>query len=176
MNEKPVSGTPDPETPDPETPDRDAIASIAALIRSGYGDRIRVLREPARSAAEAARQLGCPVGAIANSIVFEAGSRPLLVLVSGAHRADTRVLRSHAGGVSVKRASAAFVLASTGQEPGSVAPVGHPRAITTLIDSDLRNFDAIWAGAGTESSLFFATLAELIALTGGTVVDVAAGR
>ena len=168
MSEKPVSGT-----PDPETPDRDVIASIAALTRSGYGDRIRVLREPARSAAEAARQLGCPVGAIANSIVFEAGGRPLLVLVSGAHRADTRVLRSHAGGVSVKRAAAAFVLASTGQEPGSVAPVGHPRAVTTLIDSDLGNFETIWAGAGTESSLFFATLPELVALTGGTVVDVA---
>lgn len=146
--------------------------SIAELRKAGFGDRIRVLREPARSATEAARQLECPVGAIANSIVFEAGGHPLLVLVSGAHRADTQLLRTYVGGVNVKRASAGFVLASTGQEAGCVAPVGHPGAIATLIDKDLGDFDRIWAGAGTESSLFFATLPELIALTNGKVVAV----
>jgi len=160
------------ENVDHETLDPDGTKSTAELTRLGYGDRIRVLREPARSAKEAARQLECPVGAIANSIVFEAGGRPLLVLVSGGHRADTRILRTHVGGVNIKRASAEFVLASTGQEAGCVAPIGHPRAITTLIDADLGNFDKVWAGAGTESSLFFATLPELIALTNGRVVEV----
>ena len=41
------------------------------------------------TAATAAAQLGCDVGAIANSLVFDADGAPLLVLTSGAHRVNT---------------------------------------------------------------------------------------
>ena len=37
----------------------------------------------------AAEALGCEVGAIANSLLFDAGGAPVLILTSGAHRVDT---------------------------------------------------------------------------------------
>lgn len=47
------------------------------------------LPEPAPTATAAAAQLGCDIGAIANSLVFDADGAAVLVLTSGAHRVDT---------------------------------------------------------------------------------------
>ena len=47
------------------------------------------LEASTRTAADAVAALGCPVGAIANSLVFLADDQPVLVLTSGAHRVDT---------------------------------------------------------------------------------------
>ena len=41
------------------------------------------------TAALAAEALGCEVGAIANSLLFDADGAPVLILTSGAHRVDT---------------------------------------------------------------------------------------
>ena len=41
------------------------------------------------TAALAAEALGCEVGAIANSLLFDADGSPVLVLTSGSHRVDT---------------------------------------------------------------------------------------
>ncbi|GAB3876563.1 hypothetical protein GCM10029964_023740 [Kibdelosporangium lantanae] len=68
-----------------------AIAKFtAALLEAGMDQeaaRIRLLDDAVRTAAAAADALGVPVGAIANSLVFQAtyGDRvePLLVLTSG---------------------------------------------------------------------------------------------
>jgi prolyl-tRNA editing enzyme YbaK/EbsC (Cys-tRNA(Pro) deacylase) len=53
---------------------------------------VRQLPVSARTAAEAAQALGCEVGAIANSLIFMADEKPLLVMTSGA----THRRRSHA--------------------------------------------------------------------------------
>lgn len=44
--------------------------------------------ESARTSAEAAAALGCPLGAIAKSLVFIAHGEPILVLASGVHQID----------------------------------------------------------------------------------------
>jgi prolyl-tRNA editing enzyme YbaK/EbsC (Cys-tRNA(Pro) deacylase) len=61
-----------------------AAASVAAAAD------VRQLPVAARTAAEAAQALGCEVGAIANSLIFIADERPLLVMTSGARRSATR--------------------------------------------------------------------------------------
>ncbi|HEY2592337.1 MAG TPA: YbaK/EbsC family protein, partial [Chloroflexota bacterium] len=68
---------------------RNAQHVASALRTLGVPGQVRELAEPAPSAATAAAQLGCDVGAIANSLVFSADGTPLLVLTSGAHRVDT---------------------------------------------------------------------------------------
>src|SRR5579863_4828979 len=70
---------------------------------------VRELPEPAPTAAAAAAQLGCEVGAIANSLVFAADGAPLLVLTSGAHRVDTARVAALIGADKVKRADPEFV-------------------------------------------------------------------
>ncbi len=140
---------------------------------SGVAGRVRILPEAAPTAQSAADQVGVEVGAIANSLIFRTASdRPLLVMTSGAHRVDTKVV-AHLIGEKIGRADADFVRRHTGQPIGGVAPVGHPAPITTLIDEDLAQFPELWAAGGIPHAVFPLTFEELVALTGGTVTRVA---
>jgi len=142
---------------------------LAAL---GVQGRVRELAEPAPTAATAAAQLGCEVGAIANSLVFNADGEPLLVLTSGAHRVDTAKVAAELGAEKVCRADPDLVYACTGQRIGGVAPVGHPRPIRTLVDTELRSYDVVWAAAGHVHTVFPTTFDELVRITSGTPADV----
>src|SRR5262249_42532987 len=108
---------------------------VADVLRElGVSGQVRELPEPAPTAVAAASQLGCEVGAIANSLVFSADGAPLLVLTSGAHRVDTARVAGLIGASQVARADARSVREWTGQAIGGGAPGGHPRPITTLVD------------------------------------------
>jgi prolyl-tRNA editing enzyme YbaK/EbsC (Cys-tRNA(Pro) deacylase) len=143
-----------------------------AMRAAGIADDVRVLASSAPTAAAAAEQLGCPVGAIANSLVFEADGAPLLVLTSGAHRVQTSALAERIGVGSIRRASADFVRSATGQAIGGVAPLGHPAPVRTLVDEALAAYDVIWAAAGHHQTVFPTNFAQLVAATGGTAVAV----
>ena|ERR1022692_1650149 len=143
------------------------------LTRHGVPGQVKELSEPAPTAASAATQLGCEVGAIANSLVFSADGEPLLIMTSGAHRVDTALVAARLGISSVRRADPEFVRSSTGQAIGGVAPVGHPRQIRTLVDRWLEKYDVVWAAAGHPHTVFPTSFAELVRITGGTPADVA---
>ncbi|GAA1300838.1 YbaK/EbsC family protein [Saccharothrix xinjiangensis] len=152
----------------------------AALAEAGHpqaADGIRVLADAVRTAAEAAAAVGVPVGAIANSLVFAAVrggvTEPLLVLTSGAHRADQDLLAALAGADRVERATPAFVREHTGQVIGGVSPIGHPTPVRTFVDTALERHEVVWAAAGHPHALFPTTCAELVELTGGTPAEVA---
>ena len=145
-------------------------ARLDALEVSG---EILEFDEAVPTAVAAAEQLGCDVGAIANSLVFAADGEPVLVLVSGAHRADLTLVAGRIGAARVRRADPEFVLQSTGQEIGGVAPVGHPEPLPTYVDEALTGYEVVWAGAGTEHSMFATTAAELVRITGGRLISVA---
>jgi prolyl-tRNA editing enzyme YbaK/EbsC (Cys-tRNA(Pro) deacylase) len=101
------------------------------LAEAGAAGEIRLLTEPVPTAAAAATALGCDVGAIANSLIFEVDGTPLLILASGAHRVHPVRLAQRIGSGKIRRADPGFVLAHTGQEVGGVAPVGHPSPLRT---------------------------------------------
>jgi prolyl-tRNA editing enzyme YbaK/EbsC (Cys-tRNA(Pro) deacylase) len=141
----------------------------AALRRARLAVEIRSLDEAAPTAEDAAPLLRREVGAIANSLIFAVGGRPLLVLASGAHRVDTRE-RLAIG--KIRRAGLDFVEEHTGQHVGGVAPVGHPAPILTVVDLALAGFDLVWAGAGDERTMFATTFSDLVMLTSGRVMVV----
>ena len=146
----------------------------AALARAGAEGRVQILDEPAPTAAAAAALLGVPVGAIANSLVFQtAEGGPLLVLTSGAHRVDTVKAAALASTATLSRATPEFVRQATGQRIGGVAPVGHPTPIRTLVDTALAEHAVVWAAGGIPHAVFPTTFDELVRLTGGTPADVA---
>ena len=60
-----------------------------AHTRLGGTGEIVILPDSVHTAALAAEALGCEVGAIANSLLFDADGAPVLILTSGAHRVDT---------------------------------------------------------------------------------------
>jgi prolyl-tRNA editing enzyme YbaK/EbsC (Cys-tRNA(Pro) deacylase) len=153
----------------------DAVRRVREVLHAhGVPGDIVTFTEPVPTAAAAAERLGCPVGAIANSLVFSAAGTPLLVLTSGAHRVDVGRIAAHlgVGKKKVRRADPDFVLAATGQAVGGVAPVGHPEPLTTIVDTWLERFEVIWASAGDEHSVFATSCAELVRITGGKLLDV----
>jgi prolyl-tRNA editing enzyme YbaK/EbsC (Cys-tRNA(Pro) deacylase) len=146
---------------------------VADVLRTlGVAGQVRELPEPAPTAATAAAQLGCEVGAIANSLLFSADRQPLLILTSGAHRVDTAKVAAELGVEKLGRADPDFVHASTGQRIGGVAPVGHPRPIRTLVDNALAKYDVVWAAAGHAHTVFPTSFDELARITSGTPLDV----
>ncbi|MFI7442157.1 YbaK/EbsC family protein [Nonomuraea indica] len=149
-----------------------AVIVQSALRELGAGGEIVVLPEKAPTAATAAAQLGCEVGAIANSLVFDADGTPLLVLTSGAHRVDVDLVARTAGVGTVRRATPEFVRQATGQPIGGVAPVGHPSPVRTLVDNWLGKHEIVWAAGGHPHTVFPTTFEELVRITGGAPVDV----
>jgi prolyl-tRNA editing enzyme YbaK/EbsC (Cys-tRNA(Pro) deacylase) len=139
--------------------------------RGGSG-RIVILPENAHTAALAAEAIGCEVGAIANSLLFDAGGDPVLILTSGAHRVDTTAAAERVGVGALTRASADFVRSHTGQVIGGVSPIGHPAPVPTYIDTALAAYAEVWAAAGHPAAVFSTTYAELIAMTGAIAIDV----
>jgi prolyl-tRNA editing enzyme YbaK/EbsC (Cys-tRNA(Pro) deacylase) len=146
---------------------------VAASLRErGAAGQIVELPEAAPTAAAAAAQLGCAVGAIANSLIFAADGAPLLVLTSGAHRVDTTKVARLVGASKVRRATPEFVREATGQPIGGVAPVGHPAPIRTLVDIWLDDHDVVWAAGGHPHTIFPTSYEELLRITGGTPAEV----
>ena len=139
--------------------------------RGGTG-RVVVLPESVHTAALAAEALGCEVGAIANSLLFDAAGAPVLILTSGAHRVDTDAVAQRVGVASLDRATPAFVREHTGQVIGGVSPIGHPTPVPTYIDPWLRRYDVVWAAAGHPAAVFSTTYDELVAMTGATETEV----
>jgi prolyl-tRNA editing enzyme YbaK/EbsC (Cys-tRNA(Pro) deacylase) len=156
----------------PSTRHPNARRVAGALAAAGVAGEVRELPAEARTAAAAAAQLGVEVGAIANSLVFDAGGSPLLVLTSGAHRVDTARVAASVGVPELRRAGPDFVREATGQPIGGVAPVGHPAPLRTLVDSDLEAYEVVWAAGGTPHTVFPTTFAELVRITGGTPAQV----
>lgn len=153
------------------------ITSVrTALLAAGAtraAEGILVLDDAVRTAALAAQAVGVEVGAIANSLFFLADGAPLLVLTSGAHRADTGQVAELVGAAKVRRADPDAVREHTGQVIGGVSPLGHPKPIMTLVDKDLARYDVVWAAAGHPKAVFPTTYDELIRITDGTPAIVA---
>ena len=146
---------------------------VADVLRGlGVSGDVRELPEPAPTAATAAAQLGCEVGAIANSLVFDADGHPLLVMTSGAHRVDTVRVSGLVGVQHLRRADADFVRKHTGMAIGGVAPIGHPKPIRTLVDVALARYDVVWAAGGHPHTVFPTTYDELLRITAGTPAEV----
>jgi prolyl-tRNA editing enzyme YbaK/EbsC (Cys-tRNA(Pro) deacylase) len=161
-----------------------SVVNVAAALKSAgqhaAGEGIRILPTEVRTAAQAAQALETEVAAIANSLVFRASfsgaDAPLLVLTSGAHRADTGTLADLSRATDVRMADPAFVKRHTGQAIGGVAPVGHPERLLTLVDAALERYGVVWAAAGHPRAVFPTTFGDLLALTGGRAADVAGRR
>jgi len=142
----------------------------AALRRAGVSARIEQFSTSTRTAQEAADSIGIQVGQIVKSLLFLAGERPVLSLVSGVNQLDVARLASLTGS-PIRKADANAVRDATGYAIGGVPPTGFPKPIRTFIDRDLLQYDVVWAAAGTPRHLFPIAPQELARVTAGTVVD-----
>ena len=142
----------------------------AALEALALDCEVLTLPGSTRTAAEAAAAVGCSAGEIAKSLVFRAGERAVVAIMSGDHRLDTGKLGT-ALGEDVSRADADFVRAATGFAIGGVPPLGHATPVPVFMDAGLFRFERIWAAAGSPFSVFAIEPARLRNAGGATVAD-----
>jgi prolyl-tRNA editing enzyme YbaK/EbsC (Cys-tRNA(Pro) deacylase) len=70
-----------------------------ALAERGFSNQVVEFSESTRTSAEAAAAVGCEVGQIAKSLIFQGatGHRPILVIASGDNRVNEKAMAVHAG-------------------------------------------------------------------------------
>lgn len=140
------------------------------LGSAGLELQVRRFPEGTRTAEDAARAIGCEVGQIVKSLVFTAGGRPVVALVSGANRLDPRRLSALAGGETGK-ADAETVRSATGYSIGGVPPFGHSSDLPVFMDSDLERYGVVWAAAGRPDAVFPISPSRLVQLSGARVAE-----
>jgi len=133
-----------------------------ALARLGAECEVVELPDSTRTAADAAKAIGCTVAQIAKSIIFRAATsdRSVLVIASGTNRVNEKRIAGLIG-EPLERATPDFVRERTGFAIGGVAPVGHATPPFTFLDADLAQYAEVWAAAGTPHAVFKTTAAEL---------------
>jgi prolyl-tRNA editing enzyme YbaK/EbsC (Cys-tRNA(Pro) deacylase) len=150
----------------------DEVERVAAYLReSGAESRIEEFRDGTPTAEDAARAVGCELGQIVKSLVFDCDGRAVVVLIPGDRRADRRKVAEAAGCGAARIAGAEQVLASTGFEPGAVAPFPLPRVGSVFIDRSLLQHRLVWIGAGSTRHMAALTPTELVRLAQAKPMD-----
>ena len=152
------------------TPSAQKIQKL--LIELGYPYTVIEHAESTCTAQEAADRASCELGQIVKSLIFMGKSgKPILVLTSGANRADEKRISEYAG-EKISRADADFVRRVTGFAIGGVPPIGHAEKMEKYIDEDFLSYQMIWAAAGTPNAIFELKTEDLQKMTDGKIVRV----
>ncbi len=142
------------------------------LIENGFSCIVKELPDSTRTAQEAAQAIGCAVAQIAKSLIFmdQASGDPILVIASGANQVDLKKIE-RATGLRLVKADGKFVKERVGFAIGGVPPVGHREKVRTILDPALKNYDCLWAAAGTPFAVFQLSSSEIQRMTEGEFVD-----
>jgi Cys-tRNA(Pro) deacylase len=140
------------------------------LSSTDFGVTVKEFPEGTRTAVDAARAVGCELGQIVKSLVFVAGGKPVVALVSGSNRLDEHKLAAVAG-KPVAKADAETARAATGYSIGGVPPFGYVSEVPVFMDRDLMGFPVVWAAAGRPDSVFEIAPGRLRELSNAEVVD-----
>ena len=152
-------------------PNSDNLPSATRRWLEGCGDfdiapKISVFPDGTKTAIDAARAVGCRPSQIVKSLVFEVDGEAVLALVPGDRRLRTDSLARAAGGRGARRASLDRVKEATGYAAGGTPPFGHAHPIRVFADLALRRHDPVWAAAGTPTTVFPISLADLDRVAG----------
>ncbi len=142
------------------------------LQQAGLELEVRHFPQGTRTAQDAAAAIGCEVGQIVKSLVFQVAGRPIVALVSGSNRVNLTQLATAAGG-KVERADAELARTASGFAIGGVPPFGHASQLPVFLDQDLLRYELIWAAAGRPDAVFAITPQRLQELAQATVVSLA---
>jgi prolyl-tRNA editing enzyme YbaK/EbsC (Cys-tRNA(Pro) deacylase) len=129
-----------------------------------------------RTAQEAADQIGCQLGQIVKSLIFQGqiSGKAVMVLTSGVNRVDEKKIGAYVG-EPIGRAKPDFVHEITGYAIGGVPPLALANPIQMFIDEDLLQYQTIWAAAGAPNAVFEIVSSVLAEVTHARVVCVKPG-
>lgn len=144
----------------------------AALAAAGVAATLREMPGETRTAADAAREIGCKIDQIAKSIIFRGATsgQTVLFITAGANQVDAGKAGTLAG-EPLGRADAGFVRERTGFAIGGVAPIAHVTAPMAFFDPHLLSFAMVYAAAGTPRHIFGIAPGTLLTLSGAEQAD-----
>ena len=149
------------------------VERVARFIReNGAEARIEEFTTPTPTAQDAAGAVGCGLGQIVKSLLFDCGDRFILALVPGDRRADLGKVAKAASVTRARVAKGGQVLQITGFEPGAVAPFPLKRVELVVGDRLLLTHAQVWIGAGSKHHMAGIAPAELFRLTRAISADV----
>ena len=129
------------------------------------------LDQTAKTAQDAATALGCNVGAIVKSLLFNSGDKFVLCLVPGDKRCSLNKLKKILNEKDVSMAKPDDVKKITGYTIGGVSPVGHLNKIKIYVDNSLERFKTVFAAAGHPNCVFKIEYKQLVKLTSGEIKE-----
>jgi len=138
----------------------------------GFHPDIQHFPEGTRTAADAAKAVGCDLGQIVKSLVFVSDNMPVLILASGKNRVNENRIMEILNAENLTIGKPEVVKTATGFSIGGTPPFGHPQQIQTIMDTDLNTYDQVWAAAGTPDSCFPISPIKLCEITNATVAEI----
>ena len=148
------------------------VERVAAFLRESRAEaRLEELPEGTATARDAARAVGCELGEIVKSLVFDCDGRCVVVLVPGDRRADARKVAAASASAVARVAAASRVEAATGFPPGAVAPFALANIDRVLVERTLLARDVVWVGAGSTRHMAGLAPTELVRLARATPMD-----
>jgi Cys-tRNA(Pro) deacylase len=131
---------------------------VARVVEAGTDVGIDVapvtFENETRTAVDAAREVGCDLGAIVKTLVFQADDGPVLLLVSGSNRVDVEAAASEVGVSKLGKADADQAREATGFSIGATPPFGHATELPIFMDEDLLQYAEVWAAGGRTDTVF----------------------
>jgi prolyl-tRNA editing enzyme YbaK/EbsC (Cys-tRNA(Pro) deacylase) len=150
----------------------EAVERVAAFLRAGGVEaRIEEFANGTPTAEDAARAVGCKLGQIVKSLVFDCDGKPFVVLVPGDRRADTRKIARAARSRRARIVGPDEVRTVTGFAAGSVAPFPLPNVDRVLVDRQLLVHERVWIGAGSPKHMATLTPTDLVRLAKAEPMD-----
>ena len=149
------------------------VERVSSFLRKmGVEARIEEFEAGTPTAVDAARAVGCKLGQIVKSLVFDCGGKWVVALVPGDRRADSAKIARAAGSVKAKIASPEQVERATGFVAGAVAPFPLPGVDRVLVDRNLLSHKLVWIGAGSPSHMAVIAPGDLVRLARAQTMDV----
>ena len=152
------------------------VERVAAFLRESRAEaRLEELPEETATARDAARAIGCELGQIVKSLVFECDALSVVVLVPGDRRADPRKVAAASACSEARVAAPSRVEAATGFPPGAVAPFALTGIDRVLVERTLLARDVVWVGAGSTRHMAGLAPTELVRLARARPMDAVEG-
>jgi prolyl-tRNA editing enzyme YbaK/EbsC (Cys-tRNA(Pro) deacylase) len=151
----------------------EAVQRVTSFLREARAEvRVEEFPEGTPTAKDAAQAVGCELGQIVKSLVFDCDGRKVLALVPGDRRADSEKVARAAGSKFARIAGSDEVRETTGFDPGAVAPFPLQQVAAIFIERTLLSQPVLWVGAGSERHMAALSPIELLRLSRARPMDV----
>lgn len=122
--------------------------------------------------ADASKVTGISLGRITKSLVFMADGQPILAVVPGDRKVDSRKLGKVVGAQKVELVPFEEAEKFSGYPPGGTSPVYHVNIDRVVFDSLLMHFETIYGGGGARDRLLEMKVRDVLSLSNATVAEI----